>query len=234
MARSRIYAIVALCLIGAVGLVLSVGLPGIPGCRQQEVTPAPATQPAVRVPAAGSQDGIHVYFSPRGRATDAVVEQLEQATQTIEVMAYQFNSAPIAKALLDAHKRGVQVTVVLDPGQEENLGIQLEGQPRRYSSATFFHNQSIPVYIDRRHAIAHNKVMLIDGRTIITGSFNFTKAGEESNAENLLIVRDKPEIYSAYERNFREHLKHATRYEGRDTRDGSNRGRTSRPPARGR
>ena len=41
----------------------------------------------------------------------------------------------------------------------------------------------------------HNKIMLIDGDTIITGSFNFTKAAEESNAENLLVLRDKPPAF---------------------------------------
>ena len=45
--------------------------------------------------------------------------------------------------------------------------------------------------IDAEHAIAHNKVMIIDGETVITGSFNFTKAAEENNAENLLIIHDK-------------------------------------------
>jgi len=47
------------------------------------------------------------------------------------------------------------------------------------------------VKIDAQHAIAHNKVMIIDGETVITGSFNFTKAAEENNAENLLVIHDK-------------------------------------------
>ncbi len=61
----------------------------------------------------------------------------------------------------------------------------------QYSSATFLFNVGIPVKIDAQHAIAHNKVMIIDGETVITGSFNFTKAAEEKNAENLLVIRDK-------------------------------------------
>ena len=50
-------------------------------------------------------------------------------------------------------------------------------------------NAGIPTFIDNKHAIAHNKIMIIDQSTIITGSFNFTKAAEEKNAENLLIIR---------------------------------------------
>jgi phosphatidylserine/phosphatidylglycerophosphate/cardiolipin synthase-like enzyme len=64
-------------------------------------------------------------------------------------------------------------------------------QTERYSVATFLCNAGIPVYIDRAHAIAHNKVMVIDGNTVVTGSFNFTKAAEEGNAENMLIIQSK-------------------------------------------
>jgi phosphatidylserine/phosphatidylglycerophosphate/cardiolipin synthase-like enzyme len=45
-------------------------------------------------------------------------------------------------------------------------------------------------HIDAQHAIAHNKVMVIDGLTVITGSFNFAKAAEDNNAQNLLVIQD--------------------------------------------
>jgi len=57
---------------------------------------------------------INVYFSPRGGGTEAVVRELGNAKKEILVQAYSFTSTPIAKALVDAHKRGVKVTVVLD------------------------------------------------------------------------------------------------------------------------
>ena len=59
-----------------------------------------------------------------------------------------------------------------------------------YSSATFMSNYGIPTFIDDKHAIAHNKVMVIDGQTVLTGSFNITKAAEENTAENLLVIQD--------------------------------------------
>ena len=58
-----------------------------------------------------------------------------------------------------------------------------------------------------QHAIAHNKVMVIDGKTVTTGSFNFSKAAEGSNAENLLIIHDK-KLASLYRKNWQEHAKH--------------------------
>ena len=82
------------------------------------------------------------------------------------------------------------------------------------SSATFLYNQRIPTKIDAQHAIAHNKVMIIDGETVITGSFNFTKAAEERNAENLLIIHDK-KLAERYIKNWQEHNRHSEVYQGR-------------------
>lgn len=145
-----------------------------------------------------------VYFSPDGGCTEAVTNALGKARTHVLVQAYSFTSAPIAKALVDAHKRGVKVTVILDKSQ----------RGEKYSSADFLKNAGVATFIDAKHAIAHNKVMVIDGATVITGSFNFTKAAEESNAENLLIIQDK-ELADKYARNWAEHLKHAESYKGK-------------------
>lgn len=59
-----------------------------------------------------------------------------------------------------------------------------------------------PTYIDPAHKIAHNKVMIIDGETAITGSFNFTKAAENGNAENLLVINHAPELAARYTQNW--------------------------------
>ena len=108
------------------------------------------------------------------------------------------------KGLLDAHKRGVKVEVILDKSQKTD----------QYSSATFFYNAGIPVKIDSQHAITHNKVMIIDGETVITGSFNFTKAAEENNAETLLIIHDK-KLSERYIKNCQEYAGHSEIYLGR-------------------
>ncbi len=124
---------------------------------------------------------ITAHFSPNGGCTEAVMEALAGARQTVLVQAYSFTSAPIAKALVDAHKRGVRVEVILDKSQ----------RTEKYSSADFVAHAGIPARIDAKHAIAHNKIVIIDGAVVITGSFNFTKAAETQNAENLLVIRSK-------------------------------------------
>ena len=121
-----------------------------------------------------------VCFTPHGNCTSQIVNAISQAKHQILVQAYSFTSAPIAKALVDAKNKGVDVKIILDKSQIT----------AKYSVATFFSNHRINPSIDYKPAIAHNKVMIIDGAIVITGSFNFTKAAEEKNAENLLIIYD--------------------------------------------
>jgi phosphatidylserine/phosphatidylglycerophosphate/cardiolipin synthase-like enzyme len=142
-----------------------------------------------------------VCFSPNGRCTESIVKEINAAKTEILVQAYSFTSAPIAKALVDAHKRGVKVEVILDKSQRRE----------KYTSATFISNAGIPTFIDDKHAIAHNKVIIIDKGTVITGSFNFTKAAEEKNAENLVIIRNK-DLAKIYIENWMKHKEHSEEY----------------------
>ena len=66
-----------------------------------------------------------VYFSPKGGCTDAIIRELNKAQSTILVQAYSFTSAPIAKSLLNAHKRGVKVKVILDKNQRTRQSFAL-------------------------------------------------------------------------------------------------------------
>lgn len=147
-----------------------------------------------------------VLFSPNGGCTERIIQEIGKAQFRVRVQAYSFTSAPIAKAILEAKKRGVDCEVILDKSQET----------QNYSELDFFHNQGIPTYIDDRHAIAHNKVILLDDSTVITGSFNFSKAAEESNAENLLILTGDTELAAKYAANYATHLEHSRKYQGRN------------------
>ena len=143
-------------------------------------------------------------FTPGGNCTDLIVNAIAGAKTSILVQAYSFTSAPIAKALVDAQKRGVRVQVILDKSQ----------RTEQYSSADFLANQGVPTMIDANHAISHNKVMVIDGEIVITGSFNVTKAAQEKNAENMLIIHDKG-LAAQYTQNWQAHRQHSQPYVGR-------------------
>jgi len=171
-------------------------------------SPAPApAPPAPTVTQPSTACGTTVCFTPGGNCTELLVNAIAGAKTSILVQAYSFTSAPIAKALLDAHKRGVRVQVILDKSQ----------RTEKYSSADFLANQGVPTTIDSNHAISHNKVMILDGDTVITGSFNFTKAAQEKNAENLLIIRDTA-LAAQYTANWQAHAQHSQPYMGRGVR----------------
>lgn len=123
-----------------------------------------------------------VCFTPGGRCATRIVNRINKATDTIQVLAYSFTSKPIAIALVNAQKRGVKVEVILDKSQSSQ---------EKYSSSTFLDNANVPIWIDHTPAISHNKVMTIDGKTTITGSFNFTRSAQTRNAENVLIINDQ-------------------------------------------
>ena len=147
---------------------------------------------------------IRVAFSPNSGATKLVTDTIHQAKKQILVQAYSFTSPAIAKALADAKARGVDIEVILDKSQ----------WTEKYSGATYLANHKIPVLIDDKHAIAHNKVMIIDGNTVITGSFNFTRAAEERNAENVIVLENNPVLARVYAQNWRAHAEHSVAYTG--------------------
>ena len=145
-----------------------------------------------------------VFFAPGGSPTAEVVAELNAAQRSVHVQAYSFTSAPIAKALVAAEKRGVDVEAILDKSN----------RTANYSAADFLAHEGVPTFIDAKHAIAHNKIMIIDGGIVLTGSFNFTKAAEEKNAENLLVLHDAA-LAAQYEQNWQTHFAHSEPYAGR-------------------
>ncbi len=146
----------------------------------------------------------NVYCSPHGGCTEAIVSEINKAKSEILVQAYSFTSKKIASALADAHARGVDVQIILDKSQRSARG----------SLAAFERHAGVQVYIDRLHAVAHNKIMIIDGSTVVTGSFNFTRAAEMKNAENLLVVKSS-DLAQLYRSNWMEHTSHSGPFYGR-------------------
>jgi phosphatidylserine/phosphatidylglycerophosphate/cardiolipin synthase-like enzyme len=142
---------------------------------------------------------LAAHFSPQGGCTDAVVRELRAARREVQLLAYGFTSRPIAQALVDAKLRGVQVDVVLDHSNEHDP----------HSDLHFLLEQGMVVKIDPHHAIAHNKVVLIDDSTLLTGSFNFTQHAETANAENLVVIKGHPDLVRAYRQDFASHREHS-------------------------
>ncbi len=150
----------------------------------------------ITTPAFAITGDITTCFTPGGNCAQMIINEINNENSSILVQAYQLTSADIAKALVNAKRRGVMVKIILDKTQYTQ---------KRYSSATFFDHAGIPIWIDNKPAIAHNKIIILGNTTVITGSYNYSKNAEYRNAENLLIIKSKP-LAAIYTQNFQKRL----------------------------
>lgn len=173
--------------------------------------PAPSSDSGPRLSAEGPTDAaveagtvgleatppkFTVHFSPKGGCTDSIVQFILSAKSEILVQAYSFTSKPIADALVLQSKK-VSVRVILDSDEHQNAAgraILLTG--------------GVPVWSDAKHVIAHNKVIVVDGKAVEMGSFNYTAQADNGNAENCAIVRDMG-FAGQYAANWNLHLSHS-------------------------
>ncbi len=132
------------------------------------------------VPTVDNRTGWEACFVPGDNCTRLIVRSVGEARQEVLVQAYELTSVVIANALIEAHRRGVLVRVLVDKSQRH----------QRKSQARWLLGEGVEVLVDYRPGIAHNKVMVIDQTTVITGSFNFTDSAQNRNAENLLVEHD--------------------------------------------
>jgi len=149
---------------------------------------------------------IEVYFSPNGGCQRAVIAQIRKAAQTIDIAMYYLSSRDIAQALVKARQNNVRIRIVLDQGQEVESA----------SKSGYLVGHGFDVRYHLGFGLMHNKFAIIDGKSLITGSFNWTLTAEERNEENLLIIDDTRTI-AKYEKRF-DYLWNTSRRDSRDVR----------------
>lgn len=149
------------------------------------------------LPATGS---VEVAFSPWDDTEALLLRTLESAKSAIYVQAYVFTSRKLARALIEARRRGITVEVLAD------REMSLNGRASRIPQLV---EEGIPVRLEFRYSAAHNKVILVDpllpGNAVVTGSYNFTYAARAKNAENVLVLRDNLKLARTYYNNYLRH-----------------------------
>jgi phosphatidylserine/phosphatidylglycerophosphate/cardiolipin synthase-like enzyme len=158
------------------------------------------------VPCLVMAQGIKVYFSPNGGCQQAVVSEIRQAAQTIDIAMYYLSSREIAQALVKAQQNNVRVRIVLDQGQEIESA----------SKSGYLIKHGFEVRYHLGFGLMHNKFAIIDGKSLITGSFNWTLTAEERNEENLLVITGQ-ETIGKYEERF-NYLWNTSRPDSRNAR----------------
>jgi phosphatidylserine/phosphatidylglycerophosphate/cardiolipin synthase-like enzyme len=175
-------------------ILLTTLLVSMPVCADITGDAAPAVANA----------SVEVAFTPGDDAAGKIVSAIGHARRQVLVQAYSFTHDGIAGALLEAHRRGVDVRLIADREQTEQTE---RGQVPGLARA------GVPVWLDGEHQSAHNKVMVIDpglpSALVITGSYNFTRAAQYKNAENVILVGNSDSLVQAYVRNWQRHLRHS-------------------------
>jgi len=144
-----------------------------------------------------------VWFSNDDDLTTVLTDHMDTATETLDVAVYTFTSEEIRDAIIDADSRGVAVRVIIDLwATNDPIAASLDeaGVPTK-RSAGYAGEGGDP-------GIMHHKFAVVDGRSVATGSFNFTLSADGKNYENLLIVTD-PALAGQYTNAFAEIWKKA-------------------------
>jgi phospholipase D len=139
-----------------------------------------------------------VCFSPEGNCQPIILNLINNAKAKILVQSYSFTSIEIANALIKAHKEGIKVKILFDRSQ----------LTARHSQIHKMRETGIEALVDLVPGISHNKIMIIDEEILLTGSYNWTNAAETRNAENLLIIKNRPTA-KIYIRNWKKRYERA-------------------------
>ncbi|MBI5032158.1 MAG: hypothetical protein HZB51_16630 [Chloroflexi bacterium] len=123
---------------------------------------------------------VESYFAAEDDVQSAIIARLKSAIQTIDFMAFSFTDDKMGAMVLERAKAGVKVRGVF-----ENTGSETE-----FSEYTGMKNAGLDVWQDGNPYLMHQKVFVVDGKTVVLGSFNFSENAETENDENLLIVDD--------------------------------------------
>jgi cardiolipin hydrolase len=135
----------------------------------RDVGPAPA-----RVATA------EAFFSPGDECPRALRRLLQNARATADICVFTITDDFLAEGVLDAHRRGVAVRIITDNAKAEDLGSDVE----RFEAA------GIPTRVDQTHYHMHHKFAILDGQTLLTGSYNWTRGAARDNEENLIVTTD--------------------------------------------
>lgn len=137
---------------------------------------------------------VKLYFSPQTKVlTEKIIPLIDSAKETINVSVFFLTHKGVAGALIDAHRRGVEVRVIIDAS----------GASNEYTKYQFLRIAGIPLKIENWGGKLHSKAASIDQNILILGSMNWTSAGENINDENTLIIHDS-KLVEEYDSFFNE------------------------------
>ncbi|MBD8051101.1 phospholipase D family nuclease [Limnohabitans radicicola] len=150
---------------------------------------------------------LEVAFSPNEGSEALVIRVIDSARKELRVMAYSFTSAPVTQALIAASKRGVDIKVVVD--EKNNLS---QDAPKARAALSGLLSAGIDVRTINAYPIHHDKVIVVDRKTVQLGSFNYSAAAANRNSENVLVNWENPQLAQVYLRHFTRNYAQSVAY----------------------
>lgn len=150
---------------------------------------------------------VQVGFSPEGSALAQVLQVLGEAKSSIQILAYAFQAQDIMDALVAAKKRGVEVRVVVD--KDRNTGKASR------AAMDFVVRHGVALRTNDRFHLHHDKTIIVDGSTVQTGSFNFAPSAETKNSENVVVIREMPDVAARFLSHWQSRWDSAVAYRGK-------------------
>jgi phosphatidylserine/phosphatidylglycerophosphate/cardiolipin synthase-like enzyme len=134
---------------------------------------------------------IQVLFSAEDNAVSNLIALVNDAQTSIHFLAFSFTDYPLAQAMIDRSKTGVDVKGV----------FETFGSSGTRSELRTFWCAGVPARQDGNGSFLHDKVIIIDNSIVVTGSLNYSSNADESNEENVVIL-DNAEIAALYLQEF--------------------------------
>lgn len=120
------------------------------------------------------------YFSPGDSCKSAIITQLRAAISSVKICVFTISENDISDEILSAHKRGIGVKILTDNDKSLDRGSDIE----------MLHNNNVSVRMDRTEYHMHHKFCIVDKKTLITGSYNWTRSASERNQENIIVTQN--------------------------------------------
>ncbi|KWH59291.1 phospholipase D family protein [Burkholderia cepacia] len=133
---------------------------------------------------------VDVGYSPEGTAEQLVLTSIDRARHSVRLAAYTFTSPAVARALVGAKRRGIDVAVLADAKES--------GKRTQQAALNVLVQAGIPTRTISAYAIHHDKFIVIDGAAVETGSFNFSAAAARRNSENAVLLAGCPDLARSY------------------------------------
>ena len=142
-----------------------------------------------------------VFFSPGSACKSAILREIGNSINTLDICVFTISDNDITKKIIDTHKRGVKVRILTDNEKLHDKGSDIEQ----------LSESGLNVKIDNTRHHMHHKFAIIDNKTVLTGSYNWTRSAELYNHENVIVLHDE-DTNRQYKNEFNKLWKEMTKF----------------------